>query len=115
VIKEERLLENAERQGGYIMKWLRDVQEEREIVGDVRGKGLMIGVEFVEDKESKKAGADQAREVMMRCWRRGLAIITCGVSTLRLIPPLNISRELVDASLEILGDVIKEVDEESSA
>jgi 4-aminobutyrate aminotransferase-like enzyme len=52
---------------------------------------------------------------MVRCWRRGVAIVTCGVSTLRLVPPLTINRELVDASLEIIGDVIKEVDDESSA
>jgi 4-aminobutyrate aminotransferase len=115
VIREEKLLENAEKQGSYIMKWLRDVKQEQEIVGDIRGKGLMIGVEFVEDKETKKAGADQAREVMIRCWRRGVAIITCGVSTLRLIPPLTITRELVDTSLEIIGDAIKEVEKEHSA
>jgi 4-aminobutyrate aminotransferase len=114
VIKEEKLLENAEKQGGYILKWLQDVKQEQGIVGDVRGKGLMIGVEFVEDKETKKAGADQAREVMIRCWRRGVAIVTCGVSTLRLVPPLTITRELVDSSLEIIGDVIKEVEKESS-
>lgn len=115
VIKEEKLLENAEHQGSYIMKWLADVKEEREIVGDVRGKGLMIGVEFVKDKQSKVFGTDQAREVMVRCWRRGVAIVTCGVSTLRLIPPLTITKELVDRSLEIIGDVIKEVDEESTS
>ena len=115
IIKEEKLLENAERQGRHIMKWLADVKVEREIVGDVRGKGLMIGIEFVKDKQSKVYGADQAREVMIRCWRRGVAIVTCGVSTLRLIPPLTITKELVDNSLEIIGDVIKEVDDESAS
>lgn len=115
IIKQEKLLENAEKQGNYIMKWLRDTKQEHEIVGDVRGKGLMIGIEFVEDKQTKKAGPDQAREVMLRCWRRGVAIVTCGVSTLRLVPPLTITRELVDSSLEIIGDVIKEVDEEFSS
>jgi len=115
IIKKEKLLENAEKQGNYIMKWLRDTKEEHEIVGDVRGKGLMIGIEFVEDKESKKVGPDQAREVMLRCWRRGIAIVTCGVSTLRLVPPLTITQDLVDSSLEIIGDVIKEVDEEFSS
>jgi 4-aminobutyrate aminotransferase len=110
VIKEEKLLENAVKQGSYIMKWLEDLKEEQKIVGDVRGKGLMIGVEFVEDKETKKPGVDQAREVMLRCWRRGVATVTCGVSTLRLIPPLTITRELVDASLEIIGDAVKEVE-----
>jgi 4-aminobutyrate aminotransferase len=115
VIKEEKLLENAEKQGSYILKWLEDVKQEQEIVGDVRGKGLMIGVEFVEDKETKKEGADQAREVMIRCWRRGVAVITCGISTLRLVPPLTITRELIDTSLEIIVDAIKEVEKESSA
>jgi 4-aminobutyrate aminotransferase len=112
VIKEEKLLENAEKQGGYILKWLEDLKQEREIVGDVRGKGLMIGAEFVEDKETKKPGLDQVKEVMLRCWRRGVATVTCGVSTLRLVPPLTITRELVDISLEIIEDVIKEVERE---
>jgi 4-aminobutyrate aminotransferase len=110
VIREEKLLENAEKQGSYIMKWLEDLKEEQNIVGDVRGKGLMIGVEFVEDRETKKPGVDQAKEVMLRCWRRGVATVTCGVSTLRLVPPLTITKELVDASLEIIEDVIKEVE-----
>ena len=114
VIKEEKLLENAEKQGSYIMKWLQDMKQEQEIVGDIRGKGLMIGVEFVENKETKIAGVNQAREVMIRCWRRGVAIVTCGVSTLRLVPPLTVTRELVDTSLEILGDAIKEVEKETS-
>ena len=115
VIKEEKLLENAEKQGNYIMKWLQSIKEENEIVGDIRGKGLMIGVEFVEDKQTKKGGADQAKEVMLKCWRRGIALVTCGVSTLRLVPPLSIDRDLVDASLEIIGDAIKEVDKQTSA
>jgi 4-aminobutyrate aminotransferase len=113
VIKEERLLENAEKQGSYILKWLEELKQEQEIVGDARGKGLMIGIEFVEDKETKKTGVDQAKEVMLRCWRRGVATVTCGVSTLRLVPPLTITRELVDTSLEIIGDVIKEVEREN--
>lgn len=112
VIKEEKLLENAEKQGNYILKWLEDLKQEREIVGDVRGKGLMIGAEFVEDKETKKPGVDQAKEVMLRCWRRGVATVTCGVSTLRLVPPLTITRELVDSSLEIIEDAVKEVERE---
>jgi 4-aminobutyrate aminotransferase len=112
VIKEEKLLENAEKQGNYILKWLQNLKEEREIVGDVRGKGLMIGVEIVEDKETKKSGTTKAKEIMLRCWKRGVAIITCGASTLRIVPPLTITRELVDASLEIIEDVTKEVEKE---
>ncbi len=49
---------------------------------------------------------------MMRSWKRGIAIITCGVSTLRVAPPIIITRELVDAALDIVEDVVKEVDKE---
>ena len=112
VIKEEKLLENAEKQGNYILKRLQDLKEECEIVGNVQGKGLMIGAEIVEDKETKSPGVDKVREIMIRSWKRGIAIITCGASTLRIVPPLTITRELVDAGLEIIEDVIKEVEKE---
>jgi 4-aminobutyrate aminotransferase len=112
VIKEERLLENATKQGAYIIKRLEELKDESEIVGDVRGKGLMIGVEFVEDKDSKKPAPQKANEIMMRSWKRGIAIITCGISTIRIAPPLNITRELIDSGLEIISDVVKEVERE---
>ncbi len=112
IIKEEKLLENAEKQGNYIMRRLQNLKEECELVGDVRGKGLMIGIEIVEDKETKNPGLEQAKEIMLRCWKRGVTIISCGVSTLRIVPPLTITRELIDAGLEIIEDVIKEVETE---
>ena len=62
----------------------------------------MIGVELVEDKTSKKPASKRASEVMTRSWRRGVAVITCGKSTIRLAPPLTITRELVDSGLEII-------------
>ena len=66
--------------------------------------------ELKEDKETKKPAANEAKDIMMRCWKRGIVIITCGKSTIRIAPPLTITRELVDSSLEIIGDVIKEVE-----
>ncbi len=113
VIEGEKLLENAAKQGAYILKRLGDLREECEIVGDVRGKGLMIGAEIVEDKKSKKPGSEKAKEIMLRCWKRGVAVITCGTSTVRIAPPLIITRDLVDACLEIIEDVTKEVEKET--
>lgn len=113
VIKEERLLENATKQGNYILKRLGELKEESNIVGDVRGKGLMIGVEIVAGKEGKKPSPEKANEVIMRSWKRGVAVITCGVSTLRIAPPLNITQELADSALNIIVDVIKEVEKET--
>jgi 4-aminobutyrate aminotransferase len=112
VIREERLLENATVQGAYIMKRLEELKKQTEIVGDVRGKGLMIGMEIVENKETKKPAPKKAAEIMIRSWKRGVAVITCGSSTIRIAPPLNITQELVDAALEIIGDVVKEVEKE---
>ena len=118
VIESEGLLKNAEEQGNYIMKRLRELQEECEIIGDVRGKGLMIGAEIVKPEPGSRKGPpppgkEEVKEIMMRAWRRGVAVITAGVSTLRIAPPLNITRELVDAAMEILEDCIREVDKEA--
>ncbi|MEM2105535.1 MAG: acetyl ornithine aminotransferase family protein [Candidatus Bathyarchaeia archaeon] len=112
VIKEEKLLDNAAKQGVYIMKRLEELKGQSEIVGDVRGKGLMIGMEIVESKEDKKPSAKKASEIMMRSWKRGVAVITCGISTIRVAPPLNITRELVDAAMDIIEDTVKEVEKE---
>jgi len=109
VIKEEKLLDNANKQGAYALKRLSEFGERSEIVGDVRGKGLMIGVELVEDKESKKPAGQKAAEVIRRSWRRGVAVVTCGASTLRLSPPLTIQREILDAALDIVEDTVSEV------
>jgi 4-aminobutyrate aminotransferase len=112
VVKEEKLLENANKQGAYIMKRLGELKEQSEIVGDVRGKGLMIGMEIVEDKESKKPAPQKVTEIMMRSWKRGINVISCGASTIRVAPPLIIARDLVDSALDIIEDVTKEVEKE---
>jgi 4-aminobutyrate aminotransferase len=112
VVKDEKLLENANKQGAYIMKRLGDLKDHCEIVGDVRGKGLMIGMEIVEDKESKKPAPEKVTEIMMRSWKRGINVISCGASTIRIAPPLIITRDLVDSALDIIEDVTKEVEKE---
>jgi 4-aminobutyrate aminotransferase len=112
IIMEEKLLENATKQGSYVMKRLGELQERCKIVGDVRGKGLMIGMEIVEDKESKKPAAEKAGEIMRRSWKRGVNVITCGMSTVRILPPIVITRDLIDSALDIIEDVTKEVAKE---
>jgi len=113
IIKEERLLENANKQGDHAMRRLRELQERTEIIGDVRGKGLMIGVELVEDKESKKPAAEKAAQVIIRAWKRGVVIVTCGASTIRIVPPLTIQGDLLDTALDIVEDSIVEVAKEA--
>lgn len=113
IIKEENLLDDAAKQGAHALKRLNELKERCAIVGDVRGKGLMIGVELVEDKESKKPASQKAAEVITRSWKRGVAAVTCGASTLRIVPPLTIQREMLDAALDIVEDVIEEVAKEA--
>ena len=108
-IKDEKLMENATRLGAHMMSRLKEWQTKYEIVGDVRGKGLMIGIEIVKDKTSKNPGNEESKEIMHKAWRRGVAVITCGQSTIRIAPPLTITTELVDSALEILEGAIKEV------
>jgi 4-aminobutyrate aminotransferase len=112
-IKEEKLLENATKQGTYILKRLDELKEQSGIVGDVRGKGLMIGMEIVENKEDKKPSPHKASEIMMRSWKRGVTVITCGASTIRVAPPLSISKELVDSAMDIIEDTVREVGKEA--
>jgi 4-aminobutyrate aminotransferase len=112
-IKEEKLLENANKQGAYALKRLGELKERSEIVGDVRGKGLMIGVELVEDKETKKPAAEKAAQVITRAWKRGVAVVTCGASTIRVAPPLTIQRKMLDTALDIVEDTIEGVAKEA--
>jgi len=107
-IKDKNLIKNALDQGNYIKKRLNEMMEKYEIIGDVRGLGLMIGLEIVRDKRSKRPGIKEARKIMIRAWKRGLAIILAGRSTIRIAPPLTITREAVDEGIEILEESIKE-------
>ncbi len=109
IMEKENLLSHVKEMGNYLLARFKEMKENYEIIGDVRGKGLMIGVELVRDREKKTYAKKEAEEIITESWKRGLAIITAGVSTLRISPPLIISKELVDTGLEILEGQIKEV------
>jgi len=112
IIKDEKLLENATRQGAYLMKRLKEMQQKYPVIGDVRGKGLMIGVELVKDPETKAPAIDETLDVMNKCFKRGLAIITAGRSTMRVAPPLTVTHEIIDAGLEVFESAVKEAAEQ---
>ena len=108
IIKQERLLENATKQGTHLMKRLRELQGKYPIIGDVRGKGLMVGAEIVKNPKTKEPGTQEVQDIVDRCFKHGLAIITAGKSTMRFAPALIITQELVDAGLEIFEDAVRE-------
>ena len=109
VFRSERLLENVNRVGGKAKKRLLEMMEEYEIVGDVRGMGLFLGVEIVKDKRSKRRGEVESKQIIDYCFHHGLLAITAGRNTIRVIPPLNISEEEMDEGLDILEEGIATV------
>lgn len=103
VIREEGLLENARQQGQYLMAALADLQADAPIVGDVRGEGLMIAVEFIKPEMGKAPNTEAVRRILDRCLEDGLLMYPCGhwAQTIRLIPPLTITRRQMDEGLDI--------------
>ncbi|MDE1854688.1 MAG: aminotransferase class III-fold pyridoxal phosphate-dependent enzyme, partial [Thaumarchaeota archaeon] len=91
VMKSERLMENARRMGAKAKKRLLEMKEKYEIIGDVRGMGLFIGVEIVKDKKSKARGDNEAKQIIDYCFHHGLLVIIAGRNTLRFVPPLNVT------------------------
>lgn len=108
-IEKEHLLDRVSKLGEEIKKFFMDLSGEVELIGDVRGKGFMIGVELVKDRKTKEPAKDEMVNVMTRAFKRGVLVVGAGVSTLRIAPPLTISEELLWKALEIIGDVIRDV------
>lgn len=103
VIRDENLLENARIQGAYMLEVLRALQTESPIIGDVRGVGLMIAVEFVRPGQAKEPNPEAVRRILQRALEGGLLLYPCGhwSQTIRLIPPLTVTREQVEEGLAI--------------
>jgi 4-aminobutyrate aminotransferase len=106
---EESLMENATARGEQLMGGLRKMQETRECIGDVRGKGLMVGVELVKDRETKERAVDWRNKIIMTAFSKGLLLLGCGENTIRLCPALTVSPEEIDVCLSILDEAIREV------
>ena len=99
---------NAARVGEYFIGRLRELRSRFECIGDVRGKGLMIGMELVEDRETRKPAKELVDELLTRAFHQGLLLLSCGVSTVRFIPPLMINREHVDEAIILLEAALTE-------
>jgi 4-aminobutyrate aminotransferase len=104
---------NAAQVGAYFQGRLRELQKEFECIGDVRGKGLMIGAELITDRASRKPAAALCQRVLTRAYHNGLILLSCGTSTVRFIPPLMVSREHVDEALGLLKTALTEALAES--
>jgi 4-aminobutyrate aminotransferase len=103
---ENGLVENAQIVGDYLKKGLEKLKDKYDCIGDVRGLGLMIGVEFVENKATMKPNPALRDKIETACFERGLIILGCGTNSIRWSPPLIITKENVDVALEIFDEAI---------
>ncbi len=108
IIEEERLVENAARLGAMALDRLREMQRRHPLIGDVRGRGLLIGIELVTDRAAKTPARDRAEAVMYRALDRGLSFKTTMGNVLTLTPPLVITEAEMGRALDILESCIGE-------
>lgn len=108
IIESEGLVENAARVGSYAMDELRQMQSKFSAIGDVRGRGFLIGVELVEDREQKTPASDLAEEVYYRCLEKGLSFKISMGNVLTLTPPLILTMEQMTQALKIIEQSLSE-------
>ena len=106
VIEGERLLENASDVGAYIKARLADWPKKHRLVGDVRGHGLMIGLELVCDQEKKSPAPAERDRVIELAFERGILFLGCGPNTIRIAPPLITTREQADVAMDVLEECL---------
>jgi len=104
---ERELVSNAAEVGDYLKNGLQKLMAKHDCIGDVRGRGMMLGVEFVKDKTSRQPDADLRDRVEMATYERGLILLGCGANSIRWSPPLILTKENVDVALEIFDEAIK--------
>jgi 4-aminobutyrate aminotransferase len=105
---EKEYAANAAEVGDYFMERLRELQTRHEVIGEVRGKGLMIGIEMVTDRNTKEPARELCDAVLHRAFHNGLILLSCGIGTVRFMPPLMINTEDVDEALTILEASLEE-------
>lgn len=110
-IEEKGLLRRAEKLGKYTKKRLKKMKEEHELIGDVRGLGLMLGVDLVKDRETKERAYEEAGKVVWRAYELGLVLAFLQGNVLRIQPPLTIEEELLNEGLDRLERAITDVEE----
>ncbi len=106
---KDGLVANAATVGAHLMDGLREVQAKHPLVGHVRGKGLMIGIELVRDRTTKERAVEERNAVVQAMFRRGVLILGAGRNALRFAPPLILSREQANQVLRVFDEALTEV------
>jgi 4-aminobutyrate aminotransferase len=106
---ETGLISNARKRGEQLMSGLKDLQKDMECIGDVRGKGLMIGVELVKDRATKERASEWRDRLIRNAFQKGLLLLGCGENTIRFCPALTVSPEEIDVCLNIFQESLAEI------
>jgi len=107
---KERLVANAADVGGYLMEGLKGLMSKHPLIGDVRGRGLMVGVELVRDRTTKERAIEERDEVVNLAFARGLLLLGAGKNAIRFSPPLVITREQAATAVRIFDEALSEVE-----
>ena len=99
-------LPNVRKMGPRLVSGLKVLAERYDCIGDIRGRGLMVGVELVMDPDSRTPDTRLADRILTECFKRGLLILSCGKSTVRFMPPLIVTASQVDEALKIFEEVV---------
>ncbi len=106
---EEELVQNAAEVGAFLLQRLNRMSERYPMIGEVRGLGLMIGIELVKDRETKERAQQWRDAVVRHAFEKGLLLLGCGENTIRLMPPLIVNHEQAEMALEILDETLAEI------
>jgi 4-aminobutyrate aminotransferase len=109
VIEKEGLIEHSAEVGAHILNRMKDWPKNLKLVGDVRGRGLMIGVDIVKDKATKEYAAAERDLIIEKAFARGILFLGCGPTSIRLCPPLVVTKAEADVAVDVLEDCIRQV------
>ncbi len=107
VIEKEGLLANSAEVGNHMLKRMAGWPAKHRIVGDVRGRGLMIGVDIVKDQKTKEYSPEKRDRIVEHAFERGILFLGCGPSTVRIAPPLVVTKDEADVAMDALEESIE--------
>jgi 4-aminobutyrate aminotransferase len=106
---KEQFIANAAAVGEHLMNGIRALQEKHAIIGDVRGKGLMIGIELVRDRTTKERAVEERNALVQAAFHRGVLVLGAGKNAVRLAPPLVLTKAQADSVLAVLDRALSDV------
>lgn len=109
VMREENLVQNSKEVGKYMKKRFLELKEDYEIIGDVRGIGLSLGVDLVKDRKTKERAVKEALKIGYRAWEKGLLMTPFSGNVLRIQPPLTLTKDQANEGIKIIEESIQDL------